>query len=210
MAYFDIQPFASTNPAVGQLFAAEFAQRQAQRQADQQAAQNALAGQQIRAQQALAQAQLQGAQSDREYNRLFREREFQAKEQGDKERNALFEKQLAIDKAYKEGLTGGGARTAIDEERRKQAIIDANANANNDAQRANAPFQINFVSAIAAAIENLPVWAGLFGGTKSANLEDPKHPARRAIQKQSFDAVRSQLLAEKGGALNSLIPDPDP
>src|SRR6266576_3876836 len=108
MAYFDTQPFASTNPAVGQLFGLEFAQRQAQRQADQQFAANLTAQQQIRAQAALAQAQQQSNAQQQQYNNLFREREFQSREKGDKERNALFEKQLGIDKAYKEGIVGGG------------------------------------------------------------------------------------------------------
>jgi hypothetical protein len=208
VAYFDIQPFASTNPAVGQLFAAEFAQRQAQRQADAQAAAQEIARQQIQAQSQLAQSQQQANLQQQQYNNLFREREFQSREKDDAEKNALFKQQLGIQQQNAD--TEKAARVPRTEaERRKAAIIDANSNAMNDAARANALYQINVDGAVAAAKKALPMGAGLFGGTTAANLDDPNHPARKLINKQEFDAVRAQLLAEKSGALNSLIPDPN-
>ncbi len=199
--------FGSTSPALQNLFANEFAQRRAQAETDANLNATETARQQILAQQQLANAQLQAAQSDKEYNRLFREREFAAKEEGDKVREGQTDTALATDKAYREGLISGGGKTSVDAERRKQAITDANSAAVNDSQRANALYQINVDAAVAAAKKGLPMGAGLFGGTTAAQLDDPNHPARKLINKAAFDQVRSQLLAEKGGALNSLIPD---
>jgi hypothetical protein len=202
--------YSSANPAVDQLFGREFAAYQSTQAARERAAQEEIARSQIGAQYRLAQAQLQGTQADRDYNRLFREREFQSREKGDEARNALYRDQLKIqqqaadtDKAWKV------PRTDLESERRKQAIIDANAAANNDAQRANALLQINIDAAVAAEKKKLPWGAGNLGGVTAANLDDLTHPARKEINKRAFDTVRTQLLAEKGGALNSLIPDPD-
>ncbi len=199
---YNFSAFGSTNPALAELFKNEFMARQGAQQAAQSQAAQETARQQIMAQSQLAQAQLQGTQSDREYNRIWKEKEFNAKEEGDKVKEGQANRLLDIqEKAY-------GVKPGEDLQRRKQAIIDANSTAINDAQRANALLQINTDAAVAAAKKALPMGAGLFGGPTAANLDDPNHPARQLIQKQAFDAVRSQLLAEKGGALNNLIPDP--
>jgi hypothetical protein len=203
MPSFDINPYASTHPAIDSLFSREFAQRQGQVAAQEAERQRQVARDQIRAQERLAEAQLRDAQAQREYSNLFREREFQAREKGEAERNALLKRQLDIDEKWKV------PRADLESERRKQAIIYDNANAINDAQRANALLQINIADAVAAAKKALPWGAGNLGGVTADNLDDPTHPARKAINKRAFDTVRTQLLAEKGGALNSLIPDPD-
>jgi len=190
------QPFSSGSPVIDALFSREFAVRQADQAAAEAAAARAIQRQQIQAQSDLARAQQQSTAQQNEFNNLFRM-------QSESERNALFKRQLDIDEKARI------PRTDLETERRKAAIIDANAAANNDAQRANALLQINIDSAVAAAKKDLPWGAGNFGGVTAANLDDPTHPARKAINKLAFDKVRTQLLSEKGGALNSLIPDPD-
>jgi len=193
------QPFSSGNPVVDALFSREFAQRQAEQAALEAAATRGVQRQQIQAQSELARAQQQSTAQQQQYNNLFREREFQSREKGDEERNALFKRQLDIQEK--------ATRTSTDEERRKALIIDRNATAINDAQRANALYKINFEKSLAAEKANR---TGLFGlGSTAAKLDDPNNVDRKKIQNQAFDTVRQQLLSEKGGALDNLIPDPD-
>src|SRR5436190_4774310 len=192
-------PYASGSPIVDSLFGREFANYQVEDRARQQAAANEIARQQIMAQSELARAQQQSNAQQQQYNNLFRERDFAAKEKGDEERNALFKRQLDSDEKARV------PRTDLEAERRKNAIIDANSTAANDASRANALFKINLEEALKTAKAGLHWYT--MGGPSAANLDDPAHPAYRAIQKQVFDRVRNQLLSEKGGALNNLIPD---
>ena len=203
-ASYDIAPFSSTNPAIDALFTREFAQRQADREAVAKAAAGAIARSQIGAQSQLAQAQLEQAQAQQQYNNLFREREFQAKEAGDKIREEQINKQLEIDKAWKV------PRTDLESERRKQAIIDANANNVNDAARANALYQIALEAELARAKKEdvSKFMPGLRGGPTIEQLDDPNHPVRRALNKKVFDSVYRQLVAEKGGTVQAVVPDP--
>jgi hypothetical protein len=196
MAYFDIQPFASTNPAVGQLFASEFAQRAAQRQTDQQAAANEIARQQIMAQSQLAQAQLRGQQQSQDQANLFRMQQLTSQEKAEEARNKILQQQADTDKAARV------PRTDLEAERRKSEIIDANAAAINDAQRANALYQIEVNKRVADA----KAAGHLFTWEKS--FDDPNHPVRQKINRDAFDAVYLGLKSEKGTA-QSLIPDPD-
>lgn len=197
MATFDRQPFASGNPAVDALFTREFANRQAQRQEDAQAAADATARAQIMAQSQLARAQLEQSAQQAEYNRLFREREFQAKEAGDKVREEQGNKLLKIQEA------AYGVGPERDKARRAQAVIDANSNAINDAARANAMFDVEMEKALTKAKGDLHFW------NSSAPYNNPNSPEYRALQQKTFAAIRSNLLAEKGGALNNLIIDPN-
>lgn len=197
MATFDRQPFSSTNPAIDALFTREFANRQAQRQEDVQAAADATARAQIAAQSELARAQMQQAASQYDYNRLFKEREFQAKEAGDKVREEQYNRLLGIQEA------AYGVKPGMDKQRRAQAIIDANANASNDASRANAMFEIELNNQLAADAKK----RGWFGGL--GKPLDKNSTEYRALANTAFQTVRRNLLAEKAGALNNIITDPD-
>lgn len=200
---FALPAYASTHPAIAQLFANEFAQRQAGQQAQQEAAKNALLGQQVEAQSKLAQAQLRAANEQQQYNNLFRIAEFKDRQASGDEQRKLFTRQLDIDEKARV------PRTDLEAKRREAVIIDSNAAAINDAQRANALFKISFDKLLSDEKQKRSgfLWTGW--GATAGRLDDPKSPEYRAIQNQAFNTVRNQLLAEKGGALNSLIPDAD-
>lgn len=109
--------YASTNPAVAQLFKNEFAQREASQQALEELARQDTARAEIGARSQLAQAQLKNAQEQQNYNNLFRMAEFKDRQQSGDEQRALLERQLNIDQKYKEGLVAKpGNRTAADQE----------------------------------------------------------------------------------------------
>lgn len=191
--------FSSGNPTVDQLFGRQFAVNQSETAQQMEGEKNAIARQQIMAQEKLAQAQLAGQQQQQQQQDLFRMQQAA-------DNKALSTRQLDIMQEDVKNRSGA-TRADLAAEARKAAIIDANSTAINDSQRANALWKINVESALTAAKKALPWGAGNLGGTSALNLDDPKHPARRAIEKAAFDTVRNQLLAEKGGALNSIIPD---
>lgn len=195
------QPFSSGSPIIDQLFSREFAQRQAEQAALEAAATRGVQRQQIQAQSDLARAQQQSTAQQQEYNNLFRMQELGSREKAEADRNTLLKRELDIrEKA---------SRVSTDEERRKAAIIDANAAAVNDAQRANALYKINFDKMLTAEKAKRTGFLGTGLGSTAGVFDDPKSPDYKKVQNQAFDTVRTQLLAEKGGALNSLIPDPD-
>ncbi len=195
---FDRQPFASTHPAINALFAAEFAQSQAQRQAEAQAMANETARAQIGAQTQLAQSQMRQAQVQQDYNNLFREREFQSRSAAEQARQKLYEDQLKIERDKI-----GPTRETLMKEVRAQQIIDANATAVNDARRANAMHQIELEKEIAAAKK------GLYWSSSKAVYDDKKSAEYRALENKVHQNVRRALLAEKGGALNNIVADPN-
>jgi len=196
------QPFSSGNPVVDALFSREFAQRQAEQAALEAAATRGVQREQIQAQSQLAQAQQRSAAQQQEYNNLFRMQDLQQRADAQKSYEALTKRQLDIQEK-------GGTRPAIDEETRKRQIIDANATAINDAQRANALYKINFEKSLAEAKAKRTgfLWTGL--GSTAGVYDDPKTTDYKKVQNETFERVRQQLLSEKGGALNNLIPDPD-
>lgn len=114
---FDAPVYASTNPAVADLFRSEFAQRQAQQAAYEALAAQDTRRQEIAAQERLAQAQLKAGLDQQNYNNLFRVAEFNDRKSGGDEQRALLTRQLDIDQKYKEGLVAKpGNRTAADQE----------------------------------------------------------------------------------------------
>lgn len=199
-----VNPYSSTHPAIDALFAREFAGRQLDQAAAEAAAARAVQRDQIRAQQELAQSQLQASQRQQEMSNLFRME--QAREQ-----NRQVTRQLDIDEEYKKGiLAKPPATTTTDAERRKAAIIDANANAVNDAARANALYKIALDAEIARAKEKDVGWfGGALGGTKPAQFDDLNDPLRKALNKKVFDSVWAKLISEKSGAVQSVLPDPE-
>lgn len=116
--------FSSANPAVDALFGREFGAYQEAERARQQAAQNALLGQQIQAQSALAQAQLRGQQQQQATADLFR-----------MQQGKQVDRQLDIDEKYKAGLTSKpNLRSAQD-------IEEANAASDAIASQLNGSYQ---------------------------------------------------------------------
>lgn len=202
MATFDRQPFASTHPAIDALFAREFANRQAQREEDAKAAADATGRAQIAAQSQLAQAQLQEAQQQADYNRLFREREFQAKEAGDKIREAQANRGLDIQEKY------FGVRPGLADETRKNDIATANAQAKAAAARVQDAYESSLETALNAEAGARTHW--YMPGDKAAHrkvLDDPMNPDRQKIEQDTWNLITSGLKNDKTGAGSLIIPD---
>lgn len=107
--------FSSGNPTVDQLFGREFGVRQLEQAAQLESKRDATLRQQIMAQERVAQAQLAGQQQQQREANLFRMSELQDRRDQSAERNRLFGEQVAVEKAYKEGLLKKpGERSATD------------------------------------------------------------------------------------------------
>jgi len=202
---FDRQPFASTHPAINALFAAEFAQSQAQRQAEAQAMANETARAQIGAQTQLAQSQMRQAQVQQDYNNLFREREFQSRSDAEQARQKLYEDQLKIDKAYKEGILKSGGLTV--EDKRKADIAATNAAAKAAALRFQDLYETNLATELEAARKSKAAeWFTTSSGAAKA-MENEEDPARIAAVAKAWANTVKVITADRTGAGQLVIPD---
>jgi len=198
MAAYDIQPFASTHPAIDALFTREFAQRQADREAAARAAAGSIARAQIGAQSQLAQEQLEEARANQDYNRLFREREFEARQDAEKVRQSQIDRQLKLYEADPE----------------KIRISSVNAAAQAAAARYKAAYDSALETNLAAQKEadRKSMWFnGLWPGSMK-ELEDtwadPNNPKRLKVETDTYNSVLRKLITDKDKDLQLVIPDP--
>ena len=194
-APYDIQPFASTHPAIDALFTREFAQRQADREAAARAAAGSIARAQIGAQSQLAQAQLEEARANQDYNRLFREREFEARQDAEKVRQGQIDRQLKLYEADPE----------------KNRIASINAAAQAAAARFNAAYDTALEAALAKAKddETKSLWfSGMRPGAVKAvddSWADPNNPKRLKVAMDTWKTVLNSLSKDR--ELQLVIPD---
>ena len=203
MPPYNVQPFASTHPAIDALFTREFAQSQADREAAARAAASSIARAQIGAQSQLAQSQLEEARAQQDYNRLFREREFQARQDAEKVRQGQVDRQLGI-------LEKGTPNVETERERVRIASINAAAQAAAARFKAayDAALETNLAAGKKSDVESL--WLnGLWpGSTKTIDdaWTDPKYPKRQKVEMETWNSVLGKL--QKDPELQFVIPDP--
>ena len=196
-APYDIQPFASSNPTIDALFTREFAQRQGDREAAARAAAASVARAQIGAQSQLAQAQLEEARANQDYNRLFREREFQARQDAEKVRQGQIDRQLKLYEGDPE----------------KVRITSINAAAQAAAARFKAAYDAALETALAKAKDDdiKSLWFnGLWPGSRKTIDDawlDPKYPKRLKVEMDTWRSVTPSFSKDKDYQL--VIPDPN-
>lgn len=199
--------FASTNPAVAQLFANIFATQRAADASAQAAAAQETARAQIDAQERLAQAQLAAAGQDKEYNRLFRDKQLKSQEQAEAERNRLTGR-------YYDILEKGGARSAVVDEQQKARIKLSNAEAQAAARRFQDIYDTQLEAAVTAAKNKekdaLWGWRGLRPNDEKA-IDDKwdlaTNPDRMKLETDTWLNVLKQMQTDRSGSGQLVIPD---
>lgn len=192
-APYDIQPFASTHPAIDALFAREFAQKQ-------EAAKEDIARRQIAASSDLAKAQLQHAYSQQDYANLFREREFQARQDAEKARQTQTDRYL---KLYE------GQVPDAEAERIKQINAAAKAAAARFKAAYDAEVEPRLTEARKKEKDGLLGWRGLRPGAEKAiddNWDNPSYAPRIKIESDAWKRVMDKMA--KDPELRVVVPDP--
>lgn len=193
MATFARQPFASTHPAIDALWQREFTQ-------DDAATKAGIANRQIDAQSELAQAQLRQAYAQQDYANLFREREFNARRDAEKVRQAQADRYL---KLY-EGQVPN---------QETERIRQINAAAKAAAARFKAAYDTALESEVITEKEKdrKSLWLnGLWPGSMK-ELEDswnnPAYPKRVEVERRTFQNTLRSL--QKDPELRLVVPDPN-
>lgn len=193
MASFARQPFASTHPAIDALFQREFAQNQEATKED-------LTRRQIDASSDLARAQLQHAYQVQDYANLFRERDFQARQDAEKVRQTQADRYL---KLYE------GQVPNAETERIRQI----NAAAKAAAARFQAAYDAEVTPKLTAGkdAEIKALWFnGMWPGSEKAvndKWDDPNYEPRKKVESDAFKRVMDKMA--KDPEVRIVIPDPD-
>jgi len=182
---YNFPAYASTHPAIAQLFANEFAQRQAVQQASQAQAAQETARAQIAAQSRLAEAQLRGQQQSQDQANLFRMQELKSREDAEAVRAKIAQQNADTEQKFR---AGPAARSQVD-------IDEANASSEALAEQFNAAYQTRLKTATATieaarktALNDYKIIPFTASATKEINA---KHDQ---LLKDSEDKITQEIL----------------